>query len=132
MKNKAPAATQRKAPERPTKTAYTILAQLVQCIPNGLIPKLAEDFKLDIRKFSATRHVVALMYGQLARCPCLNAIVDAANAHHAEWTRIRNAQPPRRNTFFNANRRRDPAMAQALYWAVLEHLQTQFPADVPA
>jgi hypothetical protein len=85
-KTQPPAATRRKALQRPTKTAYTILAQLVQWISPGLIQKLAEQHRLDIRTFSATSHVVALMYGQLARCPCLNAIVDAAHAHHADET----------------------------------------------
>jgi hypothetical protein len=117
----------RRTSPAPTKTTYTILAQLVQWIPHGLIPKLAADFELDIRKFSATSHVVALMFGQLARCPCLNGIVDAAAAHRAEWTRIRGAQPPARNTFSNANKTRDPAMAETLYWAVFKHFADHFP-----
>jgi len=35
-------------------------------IPAGMIQRLAEEYKLDIRKWSAASHVVALMYGQLA------------------------------------------------------------------
>ena len=128
MNKQPPSATQRKAPKGPTKTPYTILAQLVQWIPKGLIPSLAEQFDIRYRTFNATSHVVALMYGQLSGYAGLNAIVDAAHAHANEWRRIRNVEPPARNTFSNANRKRNPAMAEALYWAVFKHLAEQFPA----
>ena len=100
------------APPKPTKTVYTVLRQLVQWIPAGMIQRLAEEYKLDIRKWSAVSHVVALMYGQLAGCDSLNGIVDAARVHEGEWRNIRGAQPPKRNTFSNANRHRDAAMAE--------------------
>jgi hypothetical protein len=51
---------------KPTKTVYTVLRQLVQWIPPGMIQRLADEHRLDIRKWSAVSHVVALMYGQLA------------------------------------------------------------------
>ena len=97
---------------KPTKTVYTVLRQLVQWIPPGMIQRLADEHKLDIRKWSAVSHVVALMYGQLAGCDSLNGIVDAARVHEGEWRNIRGAQPPKRNTFSNANRHRDAAMAE--------------------
>ncbi len=115
------------APPKPTKTVYTVLRQLVQWIPAGMIQRLAEEYKLDIRKWSAVSHVVALMYGQLAGCDSLNGIVDAARVHESEWRNIRGAQPPKRNTFSNANRHRDAAMAERLYWEVFEHLVSVCP-----
>ena len=45
---------------KPTKTVYTVLRQLVQWIPPGMIQRLADEHKLDIRKWSAVSHVVAL------------------------------------------------------------------------
>jgi len=110
------------SPPKPTKTEYTVLRQLVQWIPPGMIQRLADEHKLDIRKWSAVSHVVALMYGQLAGCDSLNGIVDAARVHEGEWRNIRGAQPPKRNTFSNANRRRDAGMAERLYWEVFDHL----------
>ena len=112
---------------KPTKTVYTVLRQLVQWIPPGMIQRLADGHKLDIRKWSAVSHVVALMYGQLAGCDSLNGIVDAARVHEGEWRNIRGAQPPKRNTFSNANRHRDAAMAERLYWEVFEHLVSVCP-----
>jgi len=113
---------QRKTTKKPTKTVYSTARQLVQWIPEWLISKLAHQFKLDIRKFSAVSHVVALLIGQLTGVGCLNHVVDMARVHSGEWMRIRGAQPPKRNTFSNANRTRDPAMAEALYWQVFYHL----------
>ena len=45
---------------KPTKTVYTVLRQLVQWIPSGMIQRLADEHRLDIRKWSAVSHVVAL------------------------------------------------------------------------
>ena len=121
-------AAKRRTSPKPTKTVYSALSQLVQWIPNGMIPRLAEEANLDIRKFSATSHVVALMYGQLSGCESLNGICDAARLHEGEWRRIRGAQPPCLNTFSNANRRRDPGMAEALYWKTFESLASSCPS----
>ena len=114
-------------PPKPTKTEYTVLRQLVQWIPSGMIQRLADEHRLDIRKWSAVSHVVALMYGQLAGCDSLNGIVDAARVHEGEWRNIRGAEPPKRNTFSNANRHRDADMAERLYWEVFDHLAAVCP-----
>jgi len=87
-----------------------------------MIQRLADEHRLDIRKWSAVSHVVALLYGQLAGCDSLNGIVDAARVHEGEWRNIRGAEPPKRNTFSNANRRRNADMAERLYWEVFGHL----------
>jgi IS5 family transposase len=125
-KGRAP--TKRRTSPKPTKTAYSTLCQLVQWIPAGLIESLAVEHGLDIRGFKATSHVVALMYGQLDAQASLNGICDAAQVHGAEWRRIRGAQPPCRNTFSNANRHRDPAMAEHLYWEVFASLRNLSPS----
>lgn len=116
-----------RATPRPTRRAYTTLRQIVQWIPKGLPDRIAREAKADIRKFSCTSHVLALLYGQLSRASSLNEICDAAKLHEPELNRIRGATAPKRNTFSNANRTRDPIIAEKLYWAVLEHLQALSP-----
>ena len=64
---KRPAVKRRTTP-RPAKTKYPILRQLVQWIPEGLIQRVAAEHRLKTRRFSAVSHVVALLFGQLARC----------------------------------------------------------------
>jgi hypothetical protein len=90
--------------------------------------KIARDIGADIRGFSCASHVLALLYGHIARAGSLNEICDAARLHEPELNRIRGATAPKRNTFSNANRRRDPEIAERLYWEVFEHLRTICPS----
>jgi hypothetical protein len=112
---------------RPAKTSYSVLRQIVHWIPPGLPDRLAQEAGADIRKFSCTSHVVALLYGQLNRAASLNEICDAARLHEPELSRIRGATAPKRNTFSNANRTRDPVIAEKIYWQTFEHLRTICP-----
>lgn len=126
MKNKTKARD--RATPRPAKTAYTALRQIVQWIPEGLPDRIAREAGADIRTFTCTSHVLALLYGQITRSGSLNEICDAARLHEPELNRIRGATAPKRNTFSNANRRRDPEIAEKLYWAVFAHLQAICPS----
>lgn len=92
-----------------------------------MIPVLTREFGIDARTFSGTSHVFSLIYGHAAHALSLNDICDALSVHGAEFLRVRDAAPPKRNTFSNANRTRDPAMAEALYWKMLAHLQEVCP-----
>ena len=92
-------------------------------IPSHVIPVLAREYGIDARGFSATSHVFSLLYGHAAHAMSLNDICDALAVHEPEFMRVRGATPPARNTFSNANRTRDPGMAEALYWQMLAHLQ---------
>ena len=116
------------APPRPAKTAYTTLSQIVQWIPYGIIDVLAREAGADIRKFSAFSHVLALLYGHLSGASSLNEICDAFRLHEPEVNRIRDAVTPKRNTFSNANRTRNPVIAEKLYWTVFAHLQSICPS----
>lgn len=109
----------------PTRGKFTILAQLCNLIPGHLVGKLARDHGVDAkaRTFSAWSHVVAMLYGQLTHAIGLNDVCDALR-HHGGWlARIRGATPPSRNGFSHANKVRDAAMAEKLFWGVLAHLQ---------
>lgn len=101
--------------------------QLCNLIPGHVIPKLAREREIDARGFSATSHVLSLLYGHASHAFSLNEICDALSVHQAEFLRIRGATAPARNTFSNANRTRNPAMAEDLYWQMLEHLQAISP-----
>jgi len=107
--------------------SYTVFHQLVQLIPAGLPDRIARDKKADIRRFSCTSHVLALLFGHISRALSLNEICDSLHLHAPELGRIRGATAPKRNTFSNANRTRDPAIAEQVCWGVLEHLRTISP-----
>ena len=119
--------TRRSRPSRPTRSQHTAFRQLCNLIPRHTIPVLAREYKIDARGFSETSHILALIYGHASHALSLNEICDALAVHEAEFVRTRNATAPARNTFSNANRTRDPAVAETLYWQMLEHLQTICP-----
>jgi len=119
--------TREGGPSRPTKCKHTVFRQACNLIPVHMIPKLAREFKIDARKFSETSHFFSLLFTHFARTDSLNETCDALRVHEAEFLRTREATPPARNTFSNANRTRDPAMAEALYWQMLKYLQELCP-----
>jgi hypothetical protein len=114
---------------KPTRGKYAILKQLCELIPPYLIPKLAREHGVDkqARTFSPWSHVVALLYAQLAHALSLNDVCDALRHHAGKLFTIRSAKAPARNTLSHANRNRDAAMAEKLFWSVLEHLCSQCP-----
>lgn len=118
---------QRKA--TPTKGKLSVLAQLCNFIPEHLVPKLARKHGVatKARTFSAWSHVLAMLYGQLAHAIGLNDICDALRHHAGALLCIRGATPPSRNGFSHANKVREAAMAEELFWAVLEHLRNLQP-----
>jgi hypothetical protein len=113
----------------PTKGKLSVLAQLCNFIPGHLVAKLAGKHGIDAkaRSFSAWSHVLAMLYGQLAHAIGLNDICDALRHHAGALLRIRGATPPSRNGFSHANKVRDAAMAEDLFWSVLEHLRNLQP-----
>jgi IS4 transposase len=113
---------------KPTKTTYTTLRQIFQYIPEGLPERLAREAGADIRKFSCTSHVAALLCGHLTRASSLNEICDAGRLHEGELNRIRGAVAPKCNTFSNANRTRDPIIAEQLYWETFKYLEQICPS----
>ena len=68
-----------------------------------------------------------MLHVQLAHSLSLNDVADTLRNHSGVLTTIRRATPPSRNGLSHANRVRDPDMAQALFWEVLSHIQSQHP-----
>lgn len=110
----------------PTRCKMVVLRQLVNLIPEHLIPKLARETGVadQARHFDANSHVVALMDAQLTHSIGLNDVCDQLQLQAGLLASIRGAKPPHRNTFSHANRTRHPEMAEKLFWATLAHLET--------
>jgi hypothetical protein len=110
---------------KPTRTNLSVLAQLCNLIPGFLTPKLAREFGVDkkSRTFSPWSHVVALLYAQLTHAMSLNDVCDALRHHAGKLSRIRGATAPSKNALSYANRGRDAAMAERLFWETLERLR---------
>src|SRR6266436_9708889 len=117
---------------KPTASKLTVLRQLCNLIPPHLIPKLARETGVDsmARSFSVWSHVVSMLFGQLTHAIGLNDICDALRLHSGPLSALRGATPPSRNNLSHANKRRDAGLAEGLFWAVLDHLQS-FRRDLP-
>jgi hypothetical protein len=93
------------------------------------VSELAEKHGADIksRTFLPWSHTVSLMHAQLTHAIGLNDVCDSLRMNAGVLATIRGATPPSRNNFSHANRERDCAMAQDLYWRMMDHLMVQTP-----
>jgi hypothetical protein len=119
-----------KKQKSPARGQFTTFRQVCNLIPTHLVPKLARETGVDeqARTFSPWSHVVSLIYSQTTHSIGLNDVCDGLELHSGPLSAIRGATPPKRNTLSHANKRRDAAMAEQLFWQTLEHLRTETPA----
>lgn len=66
-----------------------------------------------------------MLYAQISHAFGLNDVCDALRLQVTALWAMRGATPPARNTLSNANKERDCALAEKLFWKMLAHLQTQ-------
>jgi hypothetical protein len=113
----------------PAGHTYTILKQVCNLIPPHLVNRLATEYGVDeqSRTFTPWSHVVAQQYAQLTHAIGLNDVCDALSMNAGVLATIRGATPPSRNNLSHANKIRDNRMAEALYWAMMEHLMNVSP-----
>lgn len=119
----------KKKPTHRAGVQPTVLRQLVELIPAYLVPKLAREHGVEAqaRTFSPWSHVVALLYAQFSHALSLNDVCDGLRLWATSLRALRGATPPSRNALSHANKIRDSAMAEQLFWRVLAHLQGRFP-----
>jgi len=114
-----------KTNHKPTRSRFTLLRQLCNLIPNHLVPGLARQYDADTksRTFKPWSHVVSLIYAQLTHALGLNDVCDALRLNAGQLSALRGATPPSKNALSHANRQRNAAMAETLFWKMLGHLQ---------
>ena len=114
---------------KPTRGKFSLLRQLCNLIPSHLVPHLAREHAVEekCRTFGPWSHVASLIYAQLTHALGLNDVCDALRLHSGPLSAIRGATPPSKNALSHANRQRNPQMAEALFWTMLDHLQQLHP-----
>jgi hypothetical protein len=119
----------KKTKTQPSRSKLSILAQLCKWIPSHLVPSLARETGVDqkARTFTPWSHVVTLLFAQLTHALSLNDVCDALRLHSGPLSALRGAVAPSRNNLSHANKHRDAALAEQLFWRVLEHLQSLQP-----
>ncbi len=123
---------QQRTSNQPNRFKFTVLRQVCQLIPPHLVPKTARETGVDekSRTYSAWSHVVTMLYAQISHALSLNDVCDALRLRVGSLFTIRAARPPAKNTLSHANKVRDCAMAEKLFWAMLKHLQSACPSFV--
>ena len=111
----------------PTKHTMSVLAQITSWIPDRIIENLARRHRIQTRSFSATSHVISMVYAHLAHALSLNDICDSLSNHAGTLKQIRGCTPPSRNGLSHANKTRSADMAEELFWKVYESLSKQYP-----
>ena len=108
---------------------YTMFKQVCNIIPPHLVIELAKEYGVEekSRTFTPWSHVLALVYAHLTHAIGLNDVCDALRMNRGALAAIRGATPPSRNNLSHANKVRNAEMAEALYWAMMEHLMNQSP-----
>jgi len=114
---------------QPSRSKISILAQLCKWIPTHLVSRLARETGVDeqARTFLPWSHVVSLLFAQLAHAIGLNDVCDALNLHSGPLSAVRGATAPSRNNLSHANKVRDAALAEKLFWSQLDYLQSLKP-----
>ena len=111
----------------PTKHTMSVLAQITSWIPDRIIENLARKHRIQTRSFSATSHVISMVYANLAHALSLNDICDSLSNHAGTLRQIRSCTPPSRNGLSHANKTRNADMAEELFWKAYESLSKQYP-----
>ena len=116
----------------PARSKVSILHQLCNFIPPHLVSKIARTTGVEdkSRTFKPWSHVVSLAYAQMTHSIGLNDLCDSLQLHSGPLAGVRGATAPSRNGLSNANRERPAAMAEQLFWQVMEHLGKQSPGFV--
>ena len=115
----------------PTRSQFTILRQICNLIPRGLVRQIAAETGAEdkSRTFLPWSHVVSLAHGQLSHSIGLNDLCDSLQLHRGPLSML-GATPPSRNGLSTANRERPAQMAEQLFWSVRNHLGKLSPGFV--
>jgi hypothetical protein len=113
----------------PARSNFNILRQICNLIPEHQVSKIARETGVEdkSRTFSPWSHTVSLLHAQLTHCIGLNDLCDGLQLHSGPLSTIRGATAPSRNGLSHANRQRSAAMAEQLFWRMLDHLKEQSP-----
>ena len=109
----------------PVKSANghrAIFRQVCELIPPHMVSKLARKHGIKSRGITPWSHTVSMLYAQFTHAIGLNDVCDALRANRSGMATIRGAKPPSRNGLSNANKTRDPKMAEELFWTMIHHL----------
>jgi hypothetical protein len=114
-------------PAKPAGKESAIFRQVCEMIPPHMVAKIARKHGVKSRAITPWSHTVSMLYAQFTHAIGLNDVCDALRANRAGMASIRGAEPPSKNGLSNANKMRDPKMAEELFWTMMGHLEQEHP-----
>jgi hypothetical protein len=111
-------------PNRSTSKNRTVFRQICELIPPHLVPMMAREYGIRSRAFSPWSHLLSMLYAQFTHALGLNDVCDSLRVNRAHLATVRGATPPSRNGLSHANKTRNPKMAEALFWKMLDYFQS--------
>ena len=115
--------------QKPTQSNNVASQQILKLIPRGIVGRVARETGVDLkaRSFSVFSHVSTMIFAQLTHAISLNDVCD--------WLRMKRdvlgrhgLSAPSRNGLSHANKNRDAAFMEKLFWEQLAHLQRSSPS----
>lgn len=112
----------------PARGNVVVLKQILNLIPRGLINRHARETGVEdkARAFTVLSHLSAMLFAQLSHAMGLNDVCDWLRLKAGVLARF-GVAPPSKNGLSNANKERDAAFVEKLFWSVLGHLQHASP-----
>jgi hypothetical protein len=111
-------------PNRSARKYPAVFRQICELIPPHLVPALAREHGVRSRTFLPWSHLVSMLFAQFTHALGLNDVCDSLRANRSAVSAVRGATPPSRNGLSHANKKRDSKMAEALFWKMLDYLQS--------
>lgn len=109
--------------KHPTRSHDSVFGQLLKLIPRAEVAALATRHGIDLqaRTFTAWSHLVTMCFVQFVHAISLNDACDWMRARAAAFGLL-GVTAPAKNTLSHANRTRDAAFAEDLFWRVMGRL----------
>jgi hypothetical protein len=97
-----------------------IFSQLLKFIPRQRLAVITKDLSSDyyIKSFRTYDHLVSMLYASFHNCRSLREVVTGMMACHGKLQHLGLSDYPKRSTLSDANRRRESAVFEALYFSI--------------
>ena len=115
--------------QKPARSNDVAFHQILKLIPRGMVGRIARETGIDLkaRSFSVFSHLGAMLFAQLTHAIGLHDVCD--------WLRMKlhvlarhGLGAPSRNGLSHANKTRDAAFMEKLFWEQMAHLQNINPS----
>lgn len=110
-------------------TGQPIFSQVLHFIPRNFVTAAARELGTDYycKRFRTFDHLVTMMYATLHQCTSLREVTTGMLAWEDRITHLGISAHPRRSTLADANKRRDPAVFEKIYFKLLERYAPLLP-----